>query len=204
MSSAQRVLKQFLPTKLEILLLILANGAMLLAVLYSLSVSRNANVSEFDSFTKVYFFGRAFTWIRDVVGSIISANVATMILWGVIGSFVYSFITGIQSFFSDAALTLQSTFLYVHPKGLSKAHFVLEVLVERLISIIIVFTMIVYVWAFCASILPLVYSGAEESILPLSSDSFYAAGYFVFLSVALHGLIILFRLENGRYKADSI
>lgn len=202
--SWQRILRQFLPSKNEILLLVVLNGALLLVVFYSLSVGKSDSVNEFQFFTKVFIFGRVFTWLHDVIGSIITANVATMILWGFIGSFVYSLISGLQMVLSGAASTFIATFLYVHPTGLTKTHYVLQMLLERLISILIFFVMVIYVWSFCASIVPFVFTGAKDSLLPLGISSFYASGYFLILSAAVHGLVVLFRLENGRYKADTL
>ena len=199
--SWQRILRQFLPTKAEILLLVVANGVLLLAVLYSLIAVRSDHVSEFQSFTKVMVLGPIFSRVRELIGIVVTANVATLILWGVIGSFVYSFISGMQALLSGAANTFVEIFLYVHPKGYSRTEYVLQVAVERVISIIIFVIMILYIWAFCSTIVPFVFVSAKDSIMPLGISSFLAAGSFVFFSIALHGLVVLIRLENGDRKS---
>lgn len=201
---ARRILRQFLITKMELLLLILVNGFVLLAVFYSLSTSHSKSVSEFQSFTEVYIIGTLFSWARSIVDMIITANVATMILWGIIGSFVYSLISGLQAALSDATDTFKTAFLYVHPAGYGTKQYIIQIILERLMAIIIALVTVVYVWSFVAYIMPVVFAGMKESISPLGMHSFLAVGYCTFLSLMLHGLAILYRIGTGRYKPDTI
>ncbi len=198
----QRIFKQFLPTKLEFLIIILSNGILLLMVFYSLSVSKSQSVSEFQTFTELIIVGRLFVWVKEIAAVVISANVATMMLWGVIGSFVYSLINAFRFIFFDASSTFMTAFFYVHPDKYNKINFIVQTVLERLVSIIVVFIMVVYAWALSSIIIPFVFAGAKESIVPLSLKSFYSIGYFALFSLTLHGLVVLFRLESGRYKSN--
>ncbi len=201
-SPLARIAHQFLLTRWEILFLVITNGTVLLAVFYSLSVTHSKSVSEFQSFTEVIIVGRIFGWFKEIVGITITANVATMLLWGVIGSFVYSIITAVQSVFSDANTTFKTAMFYVHPAKYSTSEFIIHAFVARIVSIMIVFVMVIYAWSLASIIVPFVFTAAKESILPLSLSSFSAAGYFVVFTLTLHGLVVLFRLESGRYKPD--
>lgn len=203
-SSAARVLRQFFPTKWEVLLIIVVNGALLLMVLYSLGVQNYESVNDFQTFTQIAIIGKVFSWLRMFADTIISANVATMLLWGVIGSFVYSIITGVQSVLSDASSTFNTAFLYVHPAGYSRKEYIMQVIIERIISVTIVFLIILYVWSLVTFVIPVVFEGSKESIVPLGPQSFLSAGYFAFFTIVLHGLAVLFRIGAGRYRPDRI
>lgn len=202
--SKQRIAQQFLPTKAELLLLVLLNGVLLLSVFYSLSSTHSKSVSEFQVFTEVFVIGRLFSGIRSIVASIITANVATMILWGIIGSFVYSLISGVQAALSDASDTFKTAFLYVHPTEYKRQQYIWQVLLQRLVAIIIALVTVLYVWVFAAYIVPVSFSGAKEAISPIRIQSFTAVGYFVFFSLTVHGLVVLFRVGTGKYNPDRI
>lgn len=203
-STFSRLLKQFLFSPMELLLLVTLNGVLLLYVFFVLIVNYSPTGDEFNAFADIYIIGSIVGWIRSLVVTIVTADVATMLLWGVIGSFVYSFITAVQLLFSDARSTYKIAFTYVHPKGYDKKDFIVQMILGRIVSIILVFIMVLYVWAFCIVLIPYLYNGVKSSIDGLSLDSFRSAIYFVVFTLAMHVLFVLLRIESGRYKPDRL
>jgi hypothetical protein len=198
------VIRQFFVSRMEFLALVLINVLLVLYVLYVLIIEHAVGESNLHAFAQVYLLSTVAEWVVSIVRTIITADIATMLLWGIIGSIVYSMIVAAVGAFSGARGAFLVAFTYVHPKDYSVGRFILQIILGRLVSVLILFMVVLHAWAMITLVIPYVFNGLGASVSELSAQSYRVVYYMLLFSFAVHILFVLLRLETGRYRRDVL
>ena len=198
-----RLSHQFRFTVLEVLFLVCANGVLVLGVLASLILDGSHNASEFAQYAQVEAIGGFFEFLNNIA-RFVTGDVATMILWAIIGSFVYSFVVGFRTFFDDTVMTFRTAFLYVHPRGFQAREFIEHTVIGRLLSISTLFLLVVSISALSKNVIPYVFSEMKILLQDVSISSLWVLVLLVLFTSALHIIVVLIRLEMKRYRLDEL
>ncbi len=201
--SMRRLLKQFWFTSFEVLLLVVANGVIILAAFLSLIAENSAGVSTFARYVRADVFANVLHFF-DRTLTAMTASLATTLLWAIVGSFVYFIVTGARTFFSDSIYTLKSTFLYVHPQGFNLGRVVKQMVIERLVSIGTLFITVLYAAALSDLVIPYVFFEMKRLLVHIHWGSAWIIGYLFIYTFALHVVIVLLRLEMRKYRYETI
>lgn len=192
-----RIVRQFFLTRLEILFIIMVNVVLIAGVIAVLIVESSVDVDLLSQYVKS-------DTVVNFSNSIITADVATIILWSIVGSLVYLLLISVGSFFSDTNSIFNTAFTYVRPPGFSRQKYLTTVIVERIVSMIFVFLSLIYFVVLIRLIVPYVYFELKSMFLHIGFRSVGVLLHLFLFSLAIHVLVVLFRMEAQRYKPDNL
>ncbi len=196
-----RIIEQFLVTKFEAVLLLISG---ILLVVYTLVYLANGS----ESIETLKLFGSDFLRyplqiVAYFAGTVAGANVATMLLWSVVGSLVYVAAWALYSTYSGASSTYNFFFKYIHPDNFNTAQYIAVAMFERLISVVEVFVLVFYSSFFVRVGLPFVFEQSAKLIQGLNVKSLAIFGYMIVLVSLVHVLFVILRLVRGTYMHEE-
>ncbi len=202
-SYIHRVADQLLFSKVEVLLIVLLSGAILLFAAFDKLRSSYAAIADIQEFFENDFTTSVSDFLSTTANRFTNADIATMILWAIVGAVVYILCMVAASALRGAKDTVWSTFRFTHPVGHTPSQFLMFSILERAAQFILIFLFIMFSWLFVTEIVPLVYSQVIVYIDEFSIRALWMALYILELAIAIHIWVFLWRLVRGRHWVEG-
>lgn len=203
-SAFQKIIEQFLFTRIEVLLLLLSGLLLVLASFFQQARQSSDEVVALEDYFQNEILSSAYTVFDWFIDTVATANVATMFLWAVVGAALYiGFWAGYSALYG-ANNTLKSAFKYVHPKGFHIRDFLLNAVAERVVFIALLFAVVLYGSVLINTVIPYLFDEVTERLKTVDPEMAWVVLYLVALLVTVHLWVALVRLLRGRHRHEEL
>lgn len=189
-----QILNQFLLRKKEALILVLLSTVLILFSIIDLIRTSSPQIVEIENYFENQVLQTFINTLNFLGNTIITADLATMILWAVVGFIVYMIFVFISGIVNDSNSSLRSIFLYSHPKNYDFKAAVLVFALKRIGLIFGISILILFGSTILGTITPYIFALVSNSFDAISMQTLFIVFPLYAYCAALHLWISLFRL----------
>jgi len=199
-NTAHILLERIFVTRAELVLLSIS-GTLFIIYGWIMAVRDNDQVAQVEE----YFRGDALQSVHDalsvVLSRVVSADIATMVLWAVVGGVVYAAVVTLKKLLSESKFWYRFfSDGYVHPYQVQNKRFIFSLLADDVLLVLSAFFLTLYTLLIVNTSIPFLYVEIRFRLAEGFSfiDVPYIVFYFLMFIFLVHLWVVIARLTRHR------